>query len=109
MESDIELKITFRFICLSDSQADKLSEEFEESKFGKHFKTKMPVGLIPLKEENIQLISKFIATNNIATENTDIFISFITEYDTRIVEIPQYVARAATELKSKMTLSYTIN
>ena len=109
MESDIELKITFRFLSLSDGQVEKLSEEFKESKFGKHFKTKMQVGRIPLSERNIQLISRFITANNIAHEDTDIFISFITEYDTRIMEIPNYVARAAVELKSKMTLSYTIN
>jgi len=108
MNSNIELKISFRFAKLSEHQATILKNTFSELKLGKHFKTKNITGSIPLTEDNISLISSFMETNDIPKEITDIFISFVTEYGTRIIDVPTYVNQAVIKLGSKITLSYTI-
>ena len=108
MDSDIELKISFRISELSEKQAVALKEVIPESGFGKHHKTKKTTGIIPLRNNNIPLISSFMNSNNISKDITDIFISFVSEYDTRIIDVPDYVNQAVIKLGSKLTLSYTI-
>lgn len=108
MESDIELKISFRFLELSEKQATALRSSELVAKFGTHFKTKSITGIVPLNVVNINQISIFIDENNISKETTDIFISFVTEYDTRIIDIPSFVNQAVIKLSCKLVLSYTI-
>ncbi len=108
MNSNIELNISFRFSALSEDQAEALNKSELESKFGVHFKTKRVTASVPLNEDNVSLISDFMDENNISKENTDIFISFVTEYDTRIIDVPGFVNQAVKKLGSEMVLSYTI-
>ncbi len=108
MESNINLEVSFRFLNLSKEQADALEVTGLTSKFGVHFKTKKITGLIPLNNSCIVEISKFINKHKIQISDTDIFISFITEYDSRIMDIPEYVNEAVLKIGSKMVLSYTI-
>jgi hypothetical protein len=86
MDSDIDLEINFRFLALSEKQAASLKKNIIESEFGKHFKTKNITGLVPLSVANISLIYAFIEENKISVGDTDIFISFVTEYDTHIID-----------------------
>jgi hypothetical protein len=108
MDSDIELNISFRFSELSDNQADALKDVIPEAGFGTHYKTKKTTGSVPLSEPIIPLLSMFIEKHDIEKDNTDIFISFVSEYDTRIIDVPNYVNLAVVKLGSKITLSYTI-
>ncbi|UCX05129.1 hypothetical protein [Shewanella glacialimarina] len=108
MDSDIELEISFRFLDLSEKQVVILRQVIPESEFGTHFKTKSPTGIVPLSEANISLISLFMEGCSISKEKTDIFISFVSEYDKRIIDVPAYVNQAVVKLGSKLTLSYTI-
>ena len=108
MESEIDLKVSFRFLSLNDEQVEKLRLSFGVIELGKHFKTGKNVGIVILRSDNIRQVSKFMDVHGIAPEDTDIFLSFITFHSTRILDIPGYVADAAVELKSRLTLSYTI-
>ena len=108
MNSDIELEINFRFLSLTEEQVPLLSEELSDASFRDHFKNKCKVGCINLTSDRIDLVSKFMKENSIESKNTDIFLSYITEYDSRILDIPEYVAKASVALGSKITLSYTI-
>jgi len=108
MDSDIDLEINFRFLALSKEQAVLLKSIIIESEFGKHFQTKEITAIVPLNVYNISLIFAFIENNNISVRDTDIFISFVTEYDTRIIDIPEFVNEAIVKLGSKLTLSYTV-
>ena len=108
MESNINLEISFRFLGLSEEQAGVLKIKNLGAKFGVHFKTKKITGLIPLSESCIPKIREFIEDQNISIPDTDVCISFITEYDSRIVDIPNYVNKAISIIGSKMVLSYTI-
>ena len=108
MESDINLEVSFRFLSLSKDQADALKATDLVSNFGVHFKTKKITGLIPLSSSSTIGISEFIENHKIDVSDTDIFISFLTEYDSRIIDIPNYVNEAILKIGSKMVLSYTI-
>ena len=108
MESDIELKINFRFLELTEKQAAALKISKLGAKFGTHFKSQKPTGVVPLNKNNIDLISNFIKENEIPSGLTDIFISFVTEYDTRTIDIPDYVNQVVKELGSKIVVSYAI-
>ena len=108
MDSDVELNISFRFLELSDNQSNLLKNALPSAGFGTHYKTKKTTGVVPLIEENINLISRFMASNDISVDNTDIFISFTSEYDTRIIDVPEYVNQAVKTIGSRLTLSYTI-
>lgn len=108
MDADIELNISFRFLALSDAQAEKLRASELEVTFGKHHKTSKNVGCVVLASGVIAHLSNFIVDNSVTEDEYDIFISFCTEYDTRIIDIPAYVNEAVKRLGSKLVLSYTI-
>ncbi len=108
MESDIKLDVCFRFLDLTQEKSDELKVLNLGSKFGVHFKTKKITGLVPLNESCIPKIQSFIKSNDIPISDTDIYISFITDYDSRIIDIPEYVNEAVSKIGSKMVLSYTI-
>lgn len=108
MESHIELETSFRFLDLSKEQADELKSSGLACEFGEHFKTKAITGIVPLESTAISQIAEFIGRKNIPVAATDIFVSFTTEYDTRIIDIPNYVNEAIAKLGSKMVLSYTV-
>ena len=108
MDSEIQLNISFRFSELSENQVDALKAVIPEAGFGTHYKTKRTTGSVPLSEPNIPLLSTFIEKHGIENDMTDIFISFVSEYDTRIIDVPNCVNHAVVQLGSKLTLSYTI-
>jgi len=108
MDSDIDLKISFRFLELSEGQAFALKNDNLEATFGTHFKTKSITGSVPLREDNIDQVSSFIEENHISKDSTDIFVSFVTEYDTRIFEVPNYVNQAVVKIGSQLVVSYSI-
>ncbi len=108
MDSDIDLDISFRFLGLTENQASELKNEFENAELSRHFKTNKIVGTIPLSGQLIEDIALFIKLHSVSPKDVDIFISFITEYDSRIIDMPDFVARAAEVLGARMTLSYTI-
>jgi len=108
MESDIKLEVCFRFLDLTQKNSDDLKLLNLESKFGVHFKTKNITGLVSLNESCISEILSFIESNDISISDTDIYISFRTDYDSRIIDIPEYVNEAVSKIGSRMVLSYTI-
>ena len=108
MESEIDLNISFRFLDLSEIQAAALKHSKLAANFGTHYKTKITTAIVPLNGTNIDRISVFIKENNISKELTDIFISFVTEYDTHIIDVPVFVNQSVLKLGSKLVLSYTI-
>ncbi len=108
MESDVQLNTRFRFLALSEDQAENLNENILEAEFGVHHKTKNTTASVSLNENNIPHILAFIENNKVLKENTDIFISFVSEYDSQIIDIPSFVNQAIVRLDSKLVLSYTI-
>jgi len=108
MESDLNLNISFRFFELTEFQAASLKKEFSGARLGTHHKSKKTTGNVPLNSKNISLIVNFMNTHNLSLEITDIFISFVSEYDTHIIDIPEYVNEAVRTIGSKLSLSYTI-
>lgn len=108
MDSNINLNVSFRFLALTENQAAALKNTNLAPTFGTHFKTKSITGSVPLSEDNIDQIFSFIKENNISKEFTDIFVSFVTEHDSRIIEVPDYVNHAVVKIGSKQVVSYTI-
>ncbi|WP_440904813.1 hypothetical protein ACMZOO_00875 [Catenovulum sp. SX2] len=108
MDSDIKLDVCFRFLELSQQQAIELEAVFHNVKFGRHFKSKQIVGLVALDGQLVDAIGNFMQSHDIEPLSTDIFVSFITEYDSRIIELPDFVAKASIALGVKINLSYTV-
>ncbi|WP_338728580.1 hypothetical protein V8687_11210 [Shewanella baltica] len=108
MASDIDLDTNFRFLGLTKEQANVLKESGINCNFGTHFKTKAITGIVPLDSSVIAKIGEFMEQQKISNKDTDIFISFNTEYDTRVIDIPTYVNEAVISLGSKLVVSYTV-
>lgn len=108
MDSDVALQISYRFLSLTDAQALGLKKEFSRCQFGKHFSTGEITASLELEHTDIGKLAAFVRENAVEPGATDIFISFVTEYDSRIIDIPPYVNKAIRETGSKLVVSYTV-
>ncbi len=107
MDSDVELKCHFRFLSLSDVQAEKLKSACKEVDFGRHFKTQKVTASIELSEAVIPTLVEFVKLNSVPQTETDIFISILSKYESRIVDIPEFINKAIISLGSKLVFSFT--
>ncbi|PTN11438.1 hypothetical protein [Nitrosomonas aestuarii] len=107
MESDVELSCHFRFLSLSESQAEQLKSVCKEVDFCRHFKTQKVTASIELSEAVIPALVEFVKLNSVRQSETDIFISVLSEYDSRIVDIPEFINKAIIALGCKLVFSFT--
>ncbi len=107
MDSEAELSCSFRFLSLTELQAQSLKLLDLDINFGRHFKTNKITAFLELSEEVIPFLKDFVNANDIATIETDVFISVVSEYDSEIFDIPTCVNEAVIELGSKLVFSYT--
>ena len=108
MDSNIETNISFRFLDLTESQAGTIRKTELQASFGTHHKTNKITCLIPLNNKNAKDLISLVELHFPENEETDIFISFVTEYDTRIIDIPSFVNQIIKRIETKLTVSYTI-
>ena len=52
-------------------------------------------------------LSKIFIDNQICRDKLDIFISIVTEYDSEIFDIPQYIGDAIKKIDPRITFSFT--
>jgi hypothetical protein len=108
MGSDIKMEVSFRFLSLSHTQALELERKFRVADFGKHFKTGELTASLNLECIDLEALSSFLGETEIEVGATDIFISLVSEYDSRIVNVPSCVHEAIKTIGSKLVLSYTV-
>jgi len=108
MDADIELNISFRFLALSEELVSEAKLSLKVSSCRPNKKLGGYVVCIPLTQSSLVSITSFVTSNNIKIENTDIFISFATEYDSRILKLPSLIAKASVYIGSPVTLSHTV-
>lgn len=107
-ESKITLKSLLRVFSLSDDQVDLLNESDLICRQGKHFETGLPNAIFDLEKCDIDLLYKFTTLANIDPSNVDIFLSFRTEYSTRILRVPKVVNKAVKKFDCEVNISYTV-
>ncbi len=108
MDSDIELNISFRFFSLTEELSNEIKSSLEASSCRPNKKLGGFVVCVPLTPSSLEFIGSFITSNNVEVENTDIFVSFVTEYDSRVIDLPNDITKASFSIGSPVTLSYTV-
>lgn len=108
MDADIELNISFRFLALSEDLASEAKSSFEVSSCRPNRKLDGYVVCVPLTSCSLEVITSFVTSYNVNIEDTDIFVSFATEYDSRIIDLPNIITKASFSIGSPVTLSYTV-
>ena len=108
MDAGIELNIGFRFLALSEDLVCEAKLSLKASSCRPNKKLGGYVVCVPLTQSSLVSIASFMTSHNIKIENTDIFISFATEYDSRVLKLPHIIAKASVYIGSPVTLSYTV-
>ena len=108
MDSDIKLDISFRFFSLSEELANEIKSINEASSCRPNRKLGGFVVCVPLTPSTLEFVASFVTSHNVEVENTDIFVSFATEYDARIITLPNIISKASFSIGSPVTLSYTV-
>ncbi len=108
MGSDVKMEVSFRFLSLSRKQALELERKFRFADFGKHFKTGESTASLNLEYIDLEAVCSFLGETEIEVGATDIFISLVSEHDSRIVDVPSCVHEAIRTIGSKLVLSYTV-
>ena len=108
MDSGIELDTSFRFLALTERQAEALQLSGMDCEFGRHHRTNAITGVVPLNGTVISKLENFVNQQSIEISSTDIFVSFTTEYDSRIIDIPCHVNEIIKKLGSRLVVSYTV-
>lgn len=108
MDSDIELDISFRFLSLSETLANEIRPFLEASSYRANRKLGGFVVCVPLTPTSLEFIESFVSSHDVEIENTDIFVSFTSEYDSRIIKLPSILTKASCSIGSTVTLSYTV-
>jgi|GEM_PF-1897057 len=109
MDSDIELNISFRFFSLSEELTNEIKSSLKGSSCRPHKKLGGFIVCVPLTPPSLEFIGSFVTSHNVEVENTDIFVSFVTEYDSRIIDLPNIITKASFSIGSPITLSYTVS
>lgn len=66
----------FRFLRLTDAQADGLRNALPQAEFGQHYKTGGQVGVVPLRSPDLVMkIEDFRRAHQIRASDCDLFIS----------------------------------
>jgi len=107
-ESNIDLHSLFRVFSLTDEQVDLLNETDLNCEWGEHFQTKMPNAIFDLEKCDIESLHRYTNTAKVNPKNMDIFLSFRTEYSTRILGVPKVVNKAIKTFDCDITISYTV-
>ena len=108
MDSDIELDISFRFLSLSETLANEIKPLVKASSYRPNRKLGGFVVCVPLTPTSLEFIESFVSSHDVDIESTDIFVSFTTEYDSRIIELPNIITKASFSIGSPVTLSYAV-
>jgi hypothetical protein len=106
---DAPLKVFFRFLRLSQSQADDLGERLRELRVAPRFDKDGLAGWIPLTPETSpQPVLNAVRSVGAAPDSYGLFVSFIEERDSGMVRLPAWIADFAAALRCPIDVSYTI-
>ena len=99
---------SFRFLGLSDDQADELSSIIEAAEFGQHHATGKTVGFIELSDSSkIEVIREFAVRHKFESTDCDIFISIASEKRDEIWRAPRAVNNMLKQFDCPIVFSYT--
>ena len=107
MHDEPKLNVSFRFLALSVDDANQLGKLPIDASFGQHHKTGDTTAIIPLNNNAVKHILEFVKDRDIDTEETDIFMSLVTDYDTRILDVPREVNEVINALDCRLVYSFT--
>jgi len=108
MDSEIELNISFRFFSLTEELSNEIKSSLKASSCRPNKKLGGFIVCMPLTQSSLEFIESFVTSNKVEVENTDIFVSFVTEHDSRIIGLPNIITKASFSIGSPVTLSYTV-
>jgi hypothetical protein len=110
-ESEVtdQLKCSFRFLALSADQAARCAAQFgyDRPPRANVQGTGYCVPIELVDESVSDRIRKFLTEETIDASNCDVFLSILTEYDTRIYDVPCLVTKLIRECECKLTVSFT--
>jgi len=99
---------SFRFLGLSDDQAEELSSLIETAEFGEHHSTGKTVGFIELRDSsNIEIIGEFADKHQFEPTECDIFVSIASEKRDEIWRAPRTVNYMLKRFDCPIVFSYT--
>jgi len=83
---------SFRFLRLTEAQANDLRITFPEAEFGQHYKTGEHIGTIPLHSSNVVIkIDEFRRSHKIRATDCDLFVSIFSVRGDEIWRAPKTV------------------
>jgi predicted Zn-dependent protease len=107
---NVELDCSVRFIGICQEDKDSLMEIWEERGLGvrRYYKDKSKyVAVVELdKNRSIELVEQSIHV--VSTGEQDIFISFSTDSDSEIFEVPSHIVEVSSKFNLKINISYTV-
>ena len=103
------LKVFFRFLRLSQPQADELGGRLGELRVGPRSDKHGLAGWIPLTVEmRPQPVLDAVRSIGAAPDSYGVFVSFVEERDSAMVRLPAWIAEFAAALRCPIDVSYTI-
>jgi hypothetical protein len=103
------LKVFFRFLRLSQSQADELGGRLGELRVAPRVDKNGLAGWIPLTASvSPQPVLDAVRSVGAAPDSYGIFVSFIEEHESGMVRLPTWIADFAAAVHCPIDVSYTI-
>jgi len=103
------LKVFFRFLRLSQPQADDLGGQLGELRVAPRFDKDGLAGWIPLSAETSpQPVLDAVRSIGASPDSYGVFVSFVEERDSGMVRLPTWVADFAAAVHCPIDVSYTI-
>ena len=112
MASDwAELAYYIRIGPISENKAQEIKRKYSSEYITSHKKRDNSGFTISVKiidGVNYCFLKEMLNTMQIERDNYDLFVSVITESDTEIIEIPEYVERVAKLIAAQYVFSFTV-
>lgn len=105
------LRYAIRLRCRNEKEAETLQEICKEIKFRVRktkYKKLFAVSTWLNEKEDYSILKEAVERLNLPRENYDIFVSVVTEYDTRIIGVPKYVEELAKLIDAPYVFSFTV-
>ena len=109
-ENNMELSCNLRFIVSSLSEFEVFNEHYRQYNAECHQffkdKTKYVVSIELTNDLNLESLEEYI-NNRDDEANHDFFISFVTNSDSEIIEVPKFVVECIRKIGGKVNFSFT--
>ena len=98
----------FRFLNLSDAQAEELKLSIPSTEFGMHYKTNRHVGSIKLVDSSLVVkIDEFRRKHSVIATECDVFVSILSDRNDETWRAPKAVNYIINIVNCPIVFSYT--